>query len=71
LDVLLRIIIAASSLAEKVFQEHDQSAAMASRKWLDPLRDESEYLIAAFHQAITDDLSKATSSLGGKFWEEH
>lgn len=63
LEVLLQIIIAARSLAEKVFQEHDQSAA---KKWLDPLQEQSENLITAFHHAITDERSKVPSVLGGK-----
>jgi hypothetical protein len=65
LAVVLQIVIAVRSLAEKVFLEHDQSAAITSKKWLDPLRERSEDLITAFHQAISDNWSKDSPVLGG------
>ncbi|KAG0566152.1 hypothetical protein KC19_7G042200 [Ceratodon purpureus] len=64
LDIVLHIVVAARSLAEKVFLEHGQSAAITSKKWLNPLREQSENLIGAFHQAITDKWSKDSSVLG-------
>lgn len=70
LDVLLQLVIAARILAEKLSQEHDQSGAMTSKKWLDPVREQSENLISAFHQAITDEWSEVSSVLGGKFSRE-
>lgn len=71
LDFVLQIVIAARSLAQKVCVEHRQSASITSETWLDPLREQSENLITAFHQAITDKWSKDSSVLGGNFgWQE-
>ena len=67
LDVVLQIVIAAKSLAENVFLEYGQAAATTSKKWLDPLREQSENLIRAFYQAITKKRSNVSSVHGGNF----
>lgn len=64
LGVVLQIVIAARNLAEKCFQERGQSLAMTPKEWLDPLQEQAENLLTAFHKAITDELSRDSAVLG-------
>jgi len=71
LDIVLQIVIAARSLAEKCLEEHGHPAAMTFTNWLDPLRELSENLIAAFHQTLSDEWSKDCVVFGGKFFAKN
>lgn len=70
LNIVIQIILAARSLAEKCFKGQwpaTQSPAETSGTWMDPLREQSEGLSTIFHQSLLATWSNDLRAVGGSF----